>query len=161
MSDQVSVEVLAGSNRTSVEIIEQQGTRIVEVTAPEVVPAVEVLVPGPQGGKGEPGPPKAITIAQPRFGDEFTLFYTQFPTTITQVLGVVRGINPSATMELRYDSNRAAAGTLATVPAAITSVTTGQAVTIQNMPIPADRYVWIKVTSVEGTVIELNVSVEL
>lgn len=55
MSDQVSVEVLAGSNRTSVEIIEQQGTRIVEVTAPEVVPVVEVLVPGPQGPTGPSG----------------------------------------------------------------------------------------------------------
>jgi len=105
--------------------------------------------------------PKAITIELPRVDDEFTLFYTQQSTTLSQVLGVVRGTGASVTFELRYAADRSAAGTLATVPEAITNTTTGEQVTIQNMPIPADRYVWIKVTAMSGTVSELNVSVEI
>lgn len=106
--------------------------------------------------------PKGVTIAEPQAGDEFTLFFTEYPTTLTQVQGVVRGAaTPSATVEIRYAADRSAAGTLATISTAITSTTTGQAVTVQNMPIPADRYVWLKVTAVSGTVSELNVAVEL
>jgi hypothetical protein len=148
MSDQVSIEVI--ETTVTVEVVEEDGVQV-----------VEVIHPGPQGVKGEPGPPKAITIARPQVSDEFTLFYTQSPTTITQALGVVRGVTPSVTFEIRYDANRAAAGAVATVATAITNTTTGQAVTIQNMPIPADRYVWIKVLAVDGIVDELNVSVEL
>jgi SH3-like domain-containing protein len=106
--------------------------------------------------------PKSVTIAEPQASDEFTLFYTEYPTTLTQVQGVVRGTaSPGATVEIRYAADRSAAGTLATVSTAITSTTTGQAVTAQNMPIPADRYVWLKVTAVTGVVSEVNVAVEL
>jgi hypothetical protein len=119
---------------------------------------VSLLVPGP---KGDPGPPKAISIDSPRTGDEFTLFYTQYPTTITQALGVVRGTNPSVTFELRYSNNRSNQGTLACVPKTITNSTTGELIVVQNMPIPPDNYLWVKITQVEGTVREFNVSVEI
>ena len=52
MSEDVSIEVLSpAASRTSVEVIEQQGLRIVEVEA-GVRPAVEVTHPGPQGPMG-------------------------------------------------------------------------------------------------------------
>ena len=52
MSEDVSIEVLSpAASRTSVEVIEQQGARTVEVEA-GVRPAVEVTHPGPQGPSG-------------------------------------------------------------------------------------------------------------
>jgi hypothetical protein len=105
--------------------------------------------------------PKSITIAEPQPGDQFTLFYTRYATTLSQVLAVVRGTVPSVTYELRYAAERDEVGTLAIEPATVTSTSGGDAATVQNMPIPPDRYVWLEVTAVSGTVSELNVSVEL
>jgi len=119
---------------------------------------ISLLVPGPPG---EPGPPKSITIDSPRLGDEFTLFYTQHPTSFTQVLGLVRGISASVAFELRYSSDRSSAGVLATTPITVTNTTTGQLAVVQNMPIPANNFLWVKVTQVSGTVQELNISVEI
>lgn len=117
---------------------------------------------GPQGPTGVPGLPKAITISQPKANDQFTLLYTQNATTLTQVVAVVRGTNsPSATFELRYGTDRSTAGTLATTSTAITSTTTGDVVPIQNMPIPANNFLWIVVSAVSGQVEELNACVEL
>jgi hypothetical protein len=105
--------------------------------------------------------PKSVTIAEPQPGDQFTLFRTEYPTTLSQVQAVVRGSSPSVTYEIRYAADRSAAGTLAIEPATVTSITNGDTATIQNMPIPAGRYVWLEVTAVSGTVSELNVSLEL
>jgi hypothetical protein len=56
MNQQVAVEVSdASSNRATVEVIQQGGTRVVEITRPEATPVVEVLLPGPQGPPGPPG----------------------------------------------------------------------------------------------------------
>lgn len=105
--------------------------------------------------------PKSITVAEPQGGDEFTLFFTEYPTTLSQVQAVVRGATPSVTYEIRFAADRSTAGTLAIVPATVTSTTNGDTATIQNMPIPAGRYVWLRVTGVSGVVSELNVSLEL
>ena len=51
--------------------------------------------------------------------------------------------------------------TLATVSTAITNTTTGQLLTVQNMPIPVDQFFWVKITAVSGTVAEVNVSVKV
>jgi len=106
--------------------------------------------------------PKAVTVADPQVGDEFTLFYTERPTALMEVQGIVRGASgASVTVELRYGADRSAAGTLATTSAAVTSTTTGQPLAVQNMPIPAGRYVWLKVTAVNGVVSELNLTLAL
>ena len=105
--------------------------------------------------------PKSVTIAEPQPGDQFTLFFTEYPTTLSQVQAVVRGATPSVTYELRYASERDDVGTLAIEPATVTSTSAGDAAVIQNMPIPAGRYVWLEVIAVSGTVSELNVSLEL
>lgn len=153
-----SVTVTALSNTVTVTEGDA-GTTVVTVPVTSVVTAT---AEGPQGPTGAPGPPKAITIAQPKANDQFTLFFTQQATTLTQVIAVVRGVNlPSATFELRYGTDRSTAGTLATVSEAITNTTTGELVTIQNMPIPADNFLWINVSAVSGQVEELNVCVEL
>lgn len=103
--------------------------------------------------------PRSITIAGPKSGDNFTLFRTDVPTTITNVTALVAGTTPSVTYEIRYASDRTSAGTLAITPATATSTTTGNAATVQNQPIPANSYVWLVITSVAGTVGEMNVTI--
>lgn len=146
----------------SVIVTKQNGTTVI-VNQPKVS-TVKIAKEGPQGQKGDsgsPGPPKSITIAQPKPGDQFTLLYTQVATTFTQVIALVRGISASAAFELRYGADRSSAGTLATVPLTVSNVTTGELAEIQNMPIPANNYVWIVVTSVTSQTEELNVSIEV
>ena len=63
------------------------------------------------------------------------------------------------TYEIRYATDRSAAGTLAIVADTVTNTTTGAAATIQNQPIPVDSWVWLEITAVTGTVDEFNVSV--
>ena len=103
--------------------------------------------------------PRSITIVQPQVNDSFTLFRTSRETTITSVMALVQGSSPSVIFELRYASDRSAAGTLATSSTTVTNTTTGSAATILNQPIPSERYVWIDVTGVSGTVDEFNVSI--
>jgi hypothetical protein len=103
------------------------------------------------------GAPRSITIAGPLVGDSFTLFRTSRETTITSAVALVSG--GSVTYELRYAADRTTAGTLATISDVVTNTTTGDSATVQNQPIPADRYVWIEITAVSGTVSEFNLSV--
>lgn len=103
--------------------------------------------------------PRSVTIAGPQAGDSFTLFRTSRETTLESVVGLVAGATPSVTYELRYAADRSTAGTLATVSDTVTNTTTGDAATVQNQPIPAGRYVWLKITAVSGTVDEFNLSV--
>lgn len=100
---------------------------------------------------------KSVTIAGPQVDDSFTLFRTARETTIENVLALVSG--GSVTYELRFAADRSAAGTVAATDT-VTNTTTGDAATIQNQPIPAGRYVWVKITAVSGTVDEFNLSVE-
>lgn len=103
--------------------------------------------------------PRSATIAGPKANDNFTLFRTDVPVTLTSVNALVAGTAPSVTYEIRYSTNRSLPGTLAIIPATATSTTTGNAATIQNQPIPANAYVWLVITSVSGTVGELNVTI--
>ena len=100
---------------------------------------------------------KSVTIPGPQVDDSFTLFRTARETTIENVLALVSG--GSVTYELRFAADRSAAGTVAATDT-VTNTTTGDAATIQNQPIPAGRYVWVKITAASGTVDEFNLSVE-
>ena len=152
----------------SVTVTNSNCSVVLQLTSTRVVDVIAEGPIGPTGAAGTPGapgaagPPKSLTIALPVTGDEFTLFNTQVTTTITSVIGVVRGtLSPSVTLEFRYGPDRAATGTLATVSTAITNTTTGQLPTVQNMPIPVDQFFWVKITAVSGTVAEVNVSVKV
>ncbi len=105
--------------------------------------------------------PKSFTIPAPQANDNFTIFYTETATTLTQVLAVVKGSgSPSVTFTMRYATDRTAAGTLAIVSTVVTSTTTGQVVPLQQMPIPANSFVWVELTAVSGTVTEFSASLE-
>jgi hypothetical protein len=101
--------------------------------------------------------PRSVTIAGPAAGDSFTLFRTGRETTMASVVGLVSG--GSVTYELRYAMDRSTAGTLATVPDTVTNTTTGDTATLQNQPVPADRWVWVEITGVSGTVDEFSLSI--
>jgi len=151
-----SVNVTTTTN--TVDVTTDGSTTVVQVPSTSVAIATSA---GPQGPTGAAGPPKSITIAPPKPGDEFTLFYTQSPTTLTQVLAVVRGVSPAVTFELRYGPDRSAAGTLAIVPETVTNKTFGETIALQNLPIPADNFLWLVITTVTGTVQEISITVEL
>ena len=105
--------------------------------------------------------PKSFTIPNPLVNDEFTIFYAETATTLTRVVAVVKGSNsPSVTFTMRYAADRTAAGTLAVVSTVVTSTTTGQVVPLQQMPIPANTFVWVELTAVSGTVEEFSASLE-
>lgn len=101
--------------------------------------------------------PRSATIAEPQAGDKFTLFKTTRSTTINKVLAVVSG--GGITYEIRYATDRSAAGTLAIVADTVTNTTTGDVATLQNQPVPTDTWVWLHITAVSGTVDEFNVGV--
>jgi len=100
---------------------------------------------------------RSATIAEPVSGDSFTLFKTTRETTISDVTALVSG--GSVTYEIRYATDRTAAGTLAIVTDTVTNTTTGDVATVQNQPVPAGSWVWLDITAVSGTVDEFNVSV--
>lgn len=51
MSDQVAIEVIEAPAVT-VEVVQDGGVQVVEITAPSAVEVVEVIHPGPQGPAG-------------------------------------------------------------------------------------------------------------
>jgi hypothetical protein len=115
---------------------------------------------GPTGPSGVAGPPKSLTIAYPVAGDNLTLFYTQVSTTLTQVAAILRGTStPSVTYTLKYAANRSAAGTSATTSTTVTSTTTASTATLQNMPIPANNFLWLEVSAISGNPTELSITV--
>lgn len=129
----------------------------VTVGAESSVQSVSVGTVGPQG----PGAlPRSITIANPRVGDNFVIFYSERETILKQVRAVVSGSSAAVEMVIKYDSSRSGAGTLATVPETITNTTIGEPITIQNMPIAENKYVWVELTEVTGVATELNISLE-
>jgi hypothetical protein len=110
-----------------------------------------------QRWENRPPAARSATIGEPQAGDSFTLFKATRSTTLRDVSAIVSG--GSVTYEIRYATDRSAAGTLAIVADTVTNTTTGAAATIQNQPIPVDSWVWLEITAVTGTVDEFNVSV--
>lgn len=171
-SPSLSVRVQERANVRGVRVSSSPEVRIVRLAYPGLrgvrgLSAYEVAVENGFVGsesewqaslRGEPGLPRAITVPYPRPGDAFTIFHSQEPVNLAHVRGLVRGDSPSVTVELRYGADRSAAGTLAIAPTSLTNTTTGQEVAIQNMPIPAGRFVWLLVTDVTGTVEEVSMT---
>ena len=139
-------------------ITEEDGNEVVVFAAAS--PSIVLAAEGPQGAVGSAGPPKSLTIAYPVAGDNLTLFYTQASTTLTQVAAILRGTSsPSVTYVLKFAANRSSGGTAATLSTAVSSVTTASLATLQNMPIPANNFLWLEVSSISGNPTELNITI--
>lgn len=102
--------------------------------------------------------PKAMSVQLPVLNDEVSLFFNKTAITISQINSVVRGTSPSATWSLFQAATRNGAPTTV-VAGVVTNVQTNlSTVSFANPAIPADRWVWLKVTATTGTVLELGVS---
>jgi hypothetical protein len=95
--------------------------------------------------------------ASPTTSTDKTLFFTPVAITVTKLATVVRGTTPSATVDIRHDPDRSAAGNaLIATPSATTSESTGSVVTsFDDATIPADSWVWLEVDATSGTVDEV------
>lgn len=150
--------IIVTQTNTQLLVTEDNGNEV--VVFPASSPAIALAAVGPQGAAGPAGPPKSLTIAYPVAGDNLTLFYTQVSTTLTQVAAVLRGTSsPSVTYALKYAADRSSSGTAATLAATVSSITTASIATLQNMPIPANSFLWLEVSSISGNPTELNITV--
>jgi hypothetical protein len=99
----------------------------------------------------------------PTNSEDITMFYTSIGATVSKVISVVRGQQGSGFgvgFQLRYDADRSATGTVIGSVTA-TSFTNGvQTTSFDNASIPADRFVWLETTGVQGAIDELNVTME-
>lgn len=102
---------------------------------------------------------KGLSILSPQVNDNITLFYTRYAITIQKVYGVVRGSGgPSCQITIKHDSSRAAAGTNVVNAQTISSTTTGDDLTLADVTIPANSWVWLNIDAVGGTVTEFHVT---
>jgi hypothetical protein len=140
-------------------VTEEDGSQV--VLSPSETPSVVIQAEnGPQGASGAAGPPKSLTIAYPVGGDNLTLFYTQVDTTLLQVAAILRGTSsPSVTYILKYSANRSSIGIAATASTIANSTTSASMATVQNMPIPANSFLWLEISAVSGNPTELSITV--
>jgi len=147
--------------REDVQLIVTEEDGLQVVLSPSEASSIVIQAEnGPQGASGAAGPPKSLTISQPVAGDNLTLFYTQVDTTLLQVAAILRGTSsPSVTYSLRYAANRSSAGTAATAVTTVNSTTVASMATVQNMPIPANNFLWLEVSGISGNPTELSITV--
>ena len=116
---------------------------------------------GSGGGTTYPVTTAGISIADPTAAEDVTLLYTSASIIVAAVEGVLRGSAiPTASINLRYDADRNATGTLIVSASRVTSTTTGNNLTLTaNTTVPAFNFIWLETTLIGGTVNELFVGV--
>lgn len=115
---------------------------------------------GPPGVAGPMGP-KSMSLQLPVAGDEVGMFFAKAALTITQINVVVRGSSPGVTWSLRYATARNAAGTPVITADTNTTTQANNTITTFNNPnIPVNNWVWLKVVSTSGTVLEFDMSLQ-
>jgi len=103
---------------------------------------------------------KTITVANPTASENDSMGFFTNAATITRIHATIQG-STSATMKVRYGTDRSGAGaTDACAATAISSMTTGTDVTITNSAIPAVGYLWLVTSALSGTPTELTVTVD-
>jgi hypothetical protein len=115
---------------------------------------------GPPGVAGPMGP-KAMSLQLPVAGDEVSLFYAKSALLLTQINVVVRGTTPGVTWTVLWASARNAVGTpVITAGTTTTTLANNTIVTFNNPNIPANSWVWLKVTATSGVVLEMGLSLQ-
>lgn len=107
--------------------------------------------------------PTAIEVENPSGSERITWFRTYKAHTVNEINAVLNGSSsPSVTFSVRYDADRSAVGTeLLTGGRVLTNTTTGVSYAPDVTTIPADVWVWLQTTAQSGTVLELNVAMDL
>lgn len=100
--------------------------------------------------------PRNLVIADPKVGDNFTLFRTVRETSLEEVVALVS--SGSVTYEIYCSADRSVAGTIVVPSNTVTSNSFGDAVTPVNQPIPAFNWVWVELLGVVDTPTEFTLS---
>lgn len=143
-------------------VVKSGDPKTVTVIKPQRPTVVKVSSPGPRGPQGNPGPPKSITLPFPISGDSFTLYRTDAELSFEEIIATVQGTsNPAVSLSLSYGADRSAANTPLVANTSVTNTTNGQSLPLSNQPILADNYIRYFISSISGTVTELNLSFRL
>ncbi len=102
---------------------------------------------------------KTLTYEGPTASDDITIFKTDVAITVQEVIAVSIGTTPSTTYQLKYSTDRSAAGSNLTDSEATTSTTTGDTATLDDATIPANSWVWLETTAASGTDVFLSVDI--
>ena len=102
---------------------------------------------------------RGLTLEEPAVNDDITIFRTDVAIVIQEVIAVSTGTSPDTTYDIKYSTDRDAAGTSLVSSEQTTSTTTGDVATINNTNIPANSYVWLEVSAASGTDVYLNLDI--
>ena len=102
---------------------------------------------------------RGLTLEEPAVNDDITIFRTDVAIVIQEVISVSTGTSPDTTYDIKYSTDRDAAGTSLVSSEQTTSTTTGDVATINNTNIPANSYVWLEVSAASGTDVYLNLDI--
>jgi hypothetical protein len=102
---------------------------------------------------------RGLTLEEPAVNDDITIFRTDVAIVIQEVIAVSTGTSPDTTYDIKYSTDRDAAGTSLVSAEQTTSTTTGDVAIINNTNIPANSYIWLEVSAASGTDVYLNLDI--
>ena len=106
------------------------------------------------GGGGSQSLSKTITVELPTSSEDLDIWFTNVAVTVVAVEGVINGgaSTPTVTCSILHNTDRSAAGNQAVNAQAVTSITTGDSLTLGgDTTIPADSFVWLETSAQSGT----------
>ena len=102
---------------------------------------------------------RTLTLEEPTVSDDITIFRTDVAIVIQEVIAFSTGTSPDTTYDIKYSTDRSAAGTSLVSSEQTTSVSTGDVATISNVNIPANSIVWLEVSAASGTSVYLSLDI--
>jgi len=102
---------------------------------------------------------KTFTLESPTATEDMTIFRTDVDITVQEIIAVSVGTSPSTTYQLKFSTDRNAAGTALTTSSTTTSTTTGNVATLSTAAIPANSWVWFETTAATGTDVRITIDI--
>lgn len=102
---------------------------------------------------------KGLTLEEPTAGDDITIFRTDVPITIQEVIAVSVGTSPNTTYSISYGIDRSAAGTTLVASTTTSGTANGNVATITNVNIPSNSFVWFECSASSGTGVYLSLDI--
>ena len=105
---------------------------------------------------------KSITVENPTNSEVLDLWFTDVPITVAAVQGVLSSgtTSPSVTLSILHNTDRSLAGNQAVNNQIVTSITTGDNLTLGGDPtVPASSWLWLETIAQGGTVPRLALTI--
>lgn len=171
-SSAISTHVSAGDPHTQYALLSTLGTVAALASDTDVLlaansdariatqKAVKAYIAG-QLSSFAPHTHRAMTILSPVLNDNVTLFYTSVAVTVSKFVSVISG-SGSVVYTVLFAADRLASGTEVVVGgSSSSSLTTGDVITtFTNAIIPANSFVWVKLTAVTGAPSAFHMTME-